>query len=398
MFNNRLTGSFLIHSSSSARRTEPKDQIGHISVRQKFDMGLKIYCLNVNSVLKHLDELRIMAVDKQPHIICLNETKLDGDIEDDELSIEGFQNIIRKDRTRHGGGFAIYVKKGLDFKIRTDLALDIESISIQLEIKYVKPIILSTLYRPPDSLVELFKPIKSLLMSIDQENKECIIVGDFNCDLLKPDKNNQKHIRRIYRSYGFKQLINKPTRTTSDSKTLIDHISTNRPECVSDSGVIACGISDHDIVYVVRSMCVPKLKRDPKIMKVRKYKKFDERSFTSELRQIHFDEIKNVTNDPNEMWLIWKTWYLEVLNRHAPVSDMKIKGNNLPYITMEVRQMIRQRDYLRKKANKTGSPILRQAFQQIRKKVTYKIRSLRAEYFSKSIETNKDDLRKTWKI
>ena len=58
---------------------------------------------------------------------------------------------------------------------------------------------------------------------------------------------------------------------------------------------------------------------------------------------------------------------------------MKIKGNNLPYITMEVRQMIRQRDYLRKKANKTGSPILRQAFQQIRNKVTYKIRSLRAE-------------------
>ena len=189
MFNNRLTGSFLIHSSSSARRTELNDQIGHIPVRQKFDMGLKIYCLNVNSVLKHLDELRVMAADKQPHIICLNETELDGDIEDEELSIEGFQNIIRKDRTRHGGGVSIYVKKGIDFKIRTDLALDIESISIQLEIKYVKPIILSTLYRPPDSLVELFKLIESLLMSIDQENKECIIVGDFNCDLLKPDKN-----------------------------------------------------------------------------------------------------------------------------------------------------------------------------------------------------------------
>ena len=104
MLNNRLTGSFLIHSSSSARRTEPNDQKGHIPVRQKFDMGLKIYCLNVNSVLKHLDKLQIMAVDKQPHIICLNETKLDGDIEDEELSIEGFQNIIHKDRTRHGGG------------------------------------------------------------------------------------------------------------------------------------------------------------------------------------------------------------------------------------------------------------------------------------------------------
>ena len=41
---------------------------------------------------------------------------------------------------------------------------------------------------------------------------------------------------------------------------------------------------------------------------------------------------------------------------------------------MEVRQMIRQRDYLRIKANKTGSSILRQVFQQIRNKMTSKIR------------------------
>ena len=106
----------------------------------------------------------------------------------------------------------------MDFKIRTDLALDIESISIQLDIKYVKPIILSTLYRPQDSLVELFEPIESLLKSIDQENKWCLIVGDFNCNLLKPDKNTQKHVRRIYKTYGLKQLINKPTGTTGDSK------------------------------------------------------------------------------------------------------------------------------------------------------------------------------------
>ena len=100
---------------------------------------------------------------------------------------------------------------------------------------------------------------------------------------------------------------------------------------------------------IVRSMSVPKLNRDPKIIIVRKYKNFDERSFTFELRQIHFDEIKNVTNDPNEMWLIWKTWYLELLNRNAPMSDIKLKGNNLPYTTMEVRQRVRHRDYLRKR-------------------------------------------------
>ena len=170
-------------------------------------------------------------------------------------------------------------------------------------------------------------------------------------------------------------------------------MATNRPKWVSESGVIPCGISDdHDIVYLIRSMHIPKLTKDPKITTVRKHKNFNQNAFLSEIREIKFDEIKNVTGDPNQMRLIWKTWFLEVLNKHAPVSDITIKGTSLPYITMEIRQMIRQCDYLSKMANKTGSPCLWQAFQQIRNKVTYSIRKARADYYSKTIEKNKGDL------
>ena len=151
-------------------------------------------------------------------------------------------------------------------------------------------------------------------------------------------------------------------------------MATNRPEWVSESGVIPCGISDHDIVYLIRSMRIPKMEKDPKIITVKKCKNFNQNAFLSELIEIKFDEIKNVTGDPNEMWLSWKTWFLDVLNKHAPVSDITIKGTSLPYITMEmIRQMIRQLDYLRKMANKTSSLYLRHAFQQIRNKVTYSI-------------------------
>ena len=62
-------------------------------------------------MLKHLDELQIMTDENNLHVICLNETKLDGNIGDEELIIDGFQDIIRKDLTQHGGGVAIYVKK-----------------------------------------------------------------------------------------------------------------------------------------------------------------------------------------------------------------------------------------------------------------------------------------------
>ena len=88
-----------------------------------------------------------MADEHKPHIICLTETKLDNDVRDKELATAGFHKIIRKDRTRSGGGVALYIKENLNFKVRHDFILDIESISIQLDMNYVKPIIISTLYR-----------------------------------------------------------------------------------------------------------------------------------------------------------------------------------------------------------------------------------------------------------
>ena len=86
------------------------------------------------------------------------------------------------------------------------------------------------------------------------------------------------------------------------------------------------------------------------------------------------------------------------LSKHAQVSNIQVKGNSLPYITAEVRQLARQRDYLTKKADKAGSRYLRQAFQQIKHKITYKVRKLTSEYYSKKIAENQGDIKATWKV
>ena len=68
--------------------------------------GLKVCRLNINSLLKHIDEVRIFCKTHRPHVLCLNETKLRNGISDEDIQIE---NYHRKDRDRHGGGVAIYV-------------------------------------------------------------------------------------------------------------------------------------------------------------------------------------------------------------------------------------------------------------------------------------------------
>ena len=111
--------------------------------------------------------------------------------------------------------------------------------------------------------------------------------------------------------FKLRQIINQPTRVRGDTKTLIDHMATNRPDAVSHSGVIACGISDHDMVYLNRSMRLTHIKRDPKVIETRKCNHFDSTAFLTDFKAATFNEINRFTNSPSEMWTIWKTLYLD---------------------------------------------------------------------------------------
>ena len=97
-----------------------------------------------------------------------------------------------------------------------------------------------------------------------------------------------------------------PEQPPTESSTLIDHLAATKPISVSDKGVILCGISDHDAIFLVSSMRAPRIKKQPKIIKARKFKKFDNESFLKNFAALNLNEIKNITTDPNHMWFLWK--------------------------------------------------------------------------------------------
>ena len=119
--------------------------------------------------------------------------------------------------------------------------------------------------------------------------------------------------------------------------------------------MIPCGIGDHDLIFMSKKIRSPKSKFSPRITNIQNQKGFDLRAFQHDiLNNIPFDEIKATCKYANEVWLQWKTFFLDILDKHMPNTQIKIKGNTISY----VKQMIRQRDYLRAKVNKTGSNIL----------------------------------------
>ena len=106
--------------------------------------GLKIANLNVNSLLKHLDEIRLILINNALDILTINESKIDDNISNDDIQINGF-NTIRKDRNRFGGG--VVLRDSISFSDRKDLIPnDLEMVYNELCNKVNKSLIISSLH------------------------------------------------------------------------------------------------------------------------------------------------------------------------------------------------------------------------------------------------------------
>lgn len=108
---NKFVGSCLINENSHT--SSPTATFTNISGSLPPGRGFKIAGLNINSLTKHIDELRILLDDYSIDILSINETRLDESIESCELHIPGYE-LIRRDRDRNGGGVHVLLFKSFD--------------------------------------------------------------------------------------------------------------------------------------------------------------------------------------------------------------------------------------------------------------------------------------------
>lgn len=70
--------------------------------------------LNITSLLKHMDEIRVLLTTKNVDVLAINETRLDCTISDDLVNVPNY-DIIRFDRNRNGGGVCIYLNNAISY-------------------------------------------------------------------------------------------------------------------------------------------------------------------------------------------------------------------------------------------------------------------------------------------
>ena len=96
--------------------------------------GLKIANLNVSSLMKHIDKIRILLTETPFDILSINESKIDWSISDSESCVQNY-TVLRHDRNRQGGGIPYLVRQDL-------VSANLEMICGEINKKFNKPFLI----------------------------------------------------------------------------------------------------------------------------------------------------------------------------------------------------------------------------------------------------------------
>ena len=278
-----------------------------------------------------------------------------------DFKLEGYHKFRCKQRPKDDdgrGGVGFFIKNDLKYEVKDEYSVFIPHIieTLFIEVTNIgsKPITLGVIYRPntlPKADLDVFiKTISDLLEMFNNQDRNVILMGDFNIDLLKFDINNKTNdfLNDIF-SNGFLPLITKPTRITSHSATLIDHIHTNILDRKYTSGIIITDIADHFGIYSIFHLKINKSKSQTKYVRV--FKSSNVTNFKESLRSNNFNQVY-ATQDTNIAYNTFLNIYNSEFESNFPIKSVPLNNKYVkrePWLTTGLLNSSRNRIKLYKK-------------------------------------------------
>ena len=126
---------------------------------------------------------------------------------------------------------------------------------------------------------------------LSEKNKEIVLLGDFNIDLLKYEKdhNTADFLDQMY-SASLVPHITSPTRITSHSRTLIDNIFSTDISENAISGNIVTSISDHLAQFLFLPIDQLKTNNNKNIYQ-RNFKSFNQQIFLEDIQNLNWNNV-----------------------------------------------------------------------------------------------------------
>ena len=272
---------------------------------------------------------------------------------------------------------------------------DIEAHWTIIHRPHCKNVVIGNIYRPPKGDLEVaLKYMDKCLKGFNLSKLEVFIIGDMNVNYKNKASADYKKVNFFAQSNGLIQVITNTTRNTDKTNSLLDLIMTNS-KYISDSGTLNHYISDHQPVFVIK-----KKGRDnrPKVeFKGRSYRNFDLPVFQEKLIDYDWEEFYRAT-DPNEAWDCLLTRLMLILDEMCPVRTFLIKNYRPAWITAELIEQIKDRDYFYKKAKSSGEEDDWNIAKFLRNKTNANIRQAKRDFVLEELDNCQANCKKFWKV
>ena len=241
-----------------------------------------------------------------------------------QMPIFLFQTVYENTPTESGkGGTLLYIDKNMKYKLPNDLNIYekqmVESTFIEILNKKQKNMIIGCVYKHPKHEVSDFTNnyITPLLDKLSNENKDILIMDDFNINLINynDDKNTGNFLDTMF-SQSFLPYLTTPTRITRNTKTLIDNIYYNKLLKNIIYGNLSGIISDHLIQFLIEPLYFSE-KSSKMINRQRCYKDSGKRKFKADLVKVNWDGFC-LTSNPNDALVHFLKIVNKSLDKDAP--------------------------------------------------------------------------------
>ena len=257
---------------------------------------------------------------------CFTETWLTDSISDFEILPTKF-SIFRKDRSSRGGGVLIAVDASLPCSIiSSPSTLEVITVSIGIHL----PVILCTVYVPPNSTDDYQVSLLNYLTELSSSSAHVIIVGDFNLpDINWSSLTGMSSSSKLFCEFVFdNNLIQHVDSPTHVKGNILDIVLSNT-STVSDISVDSSNqllISDHFIITFKIEFSLT-LKHYHEVLYVFDYKNADMDNLLSYLFDCDFSDCLQ-SNDIEYVWATIKSHIYAAMTLCIPKK--KIRRANQP--------------------------------------------------------------------
>jgi hypothetical protein len=370
------------------------------TLRKKFSLMF----INIRSVVKNLESLfnYLHSLNFEFLVIGLAETWLTP-VTEHLCSVPHYSYHCQNRINRTGGGVGFLVRDSSRYIPRPDLGANNENlecyfIELPSSTMVYEKSILGVIYRPPGTMIdEFFALVTPILEKIKSEKKKCYLMGDFNLDLMNSDAHAQtaQFLDLIY-SFSFYPLVDKPTRITPHSSTLIHNIFVNSFQ-EHISGLLYTDVSDHLPIFAVDSSSRGEATEN----RVTKYRRINEQfieQFKLSVAQYDWDNLYQIVNAEdayNHFACVLRTLY----DQHFPMVDCRGKSKpDKPWITSAIKKSIRVKNKLYKLSHRfpTVYNILKHKAYKSCLNATIVLR--KKMYYRSALNDYKGNLKETWKL